>query len=702
MKQIENYYITGDITNLGLKVSFGKHIIFMDDVNLNTTVIDIKQKPDGDSISGNTNLNSTTYPNISSISNHNLDYIGSIIEGIFNQVIFKIRNLTINVEKYGTRLLGKQIIINPSSIDIRCKIRHLEIITTLFGNLAIKLYKMTFNYQTNQEASLSHINMVSGKITLSSQETLPLLSNRGNGSTDLSFLTQLQCGFTQLLIYDTHLEVGIQLHQLQITKDLVSLKYIRLLDKLTLLLAVSEITFRQGRYLTLDNLSIDLNHRLINYLEKLVAILDILDNTYKPNIIHDTSTKTKINDQYTIIDDYVSSIENSKSSNLTGTSKLDNYVIKNNIDLSNITSQADEDYITSKCKSDNAENENDDLNVNIIKPMMVYKCKHIKLFIYDNDDKKCSYFHWQQIKYIKLTTSWNFTIKNFKIYDLTSNLWKNILYKIGTDTILTINANNGNNGNGWHLVNKHNVGQHIKNHYYLSIKLAKLAINLDELFIKKIHPVTERLNKSMFQISNYFSGDPVFILECMVSNINTTLSYKPRGLNLGNIIQGNTQELLRLGTIRDMELHFKNFIIHNKFGAGDLCKEIIVCLENELIKQGSLIISHVGILKQLFSPGLRATQVLSMNGSVVEKIQKYATHVSSDALELATRTSISIENVIDGLLGKEVTCSKLKSRKLLDTVDLNIVVRGITMTLLKIQSVVDPKQRARNKMRYGN
>ena len=90
-----------------------------------------------------------------------------------------------------------------------------------------------------------------------------------------------------------------------------------------------------------------------------------------------------------------------------------------------------------------------------------------------------------------------------------------------------------------------------------------------------------------------------------------------------------------------------------------------------------------------------------MEGNILDKAKKYARFVSSDALELASRTTISIETAIETVLGKTDNNSKLQKRKLLENIDLCIILKGITMSLLNLQHTIDPKQRDRNKMRYG-
>jgi len=326
---------------------------------------------------------------------------------------------------------------------------------------------------------------------------------------------------------------------------------------------------------------------------------------------------------------------------------------------------------------------------NNTKPTFTYNTNKIELLLYDLCDKKCVKLIWYNIKYLQLLNlNWNFYIRNLKIQDVTNSFWKHICYTLDNTNVIEINAT-------------HRRGV-FNNPYVLDIKPSKLALNIDELFLKQLFPIIELIQETCSYLDNIFTGEPIFIIQCLINRVCIILSYKPRGLNIGNIIRGQSIELLRLGTIRDMELNFINIMIKNSFGVGDLCKLLLVDLEKKLVSQGSIIIGHVGILKQLFSPGLRAFQFLNTDDKLLIRCKKYTRHVSSDILELASRSSISIETLIDTVFGKSDNESKLKSRRLFDTIDINMIVRGVSISILHIQHIIDPNQKLRNTMRYGN
>ena len=653
----------------------------MNDVTLDIKMIsDIAHDPNI-SIVTDTDYDIVSYPFFDTNPDNNLDYISNLIENIFNRIRFKISNIAINDKIYNSTINCNNVVIKPSQDTIYFYFKSIKISTTLPIKLNIILYNIKFKYHNCEKYTSYHINILSAKVVLASQDIISICNNQASSPCNFDIFKMFRCSVNNLFIYDNDLNIALQVHYLSHTSKSTHIKYLRLLDKTNTLGVVSGIWIIKYRYFIINQIVINISKKIINYVEQFLLLVDII-LTKQSNIIQDNNTKTSINDEFHIIENYVDHtvtyvdrLDNRSDiiSNAPISTLVNNISIKNNI----ISAYFNTEYIEDK--------EFDKL------PDNVYRCGQIRLNISDGVNNKSSILQCHNISYREFTNDyWLFNINDFKIVDLTSNLWKNILYKTGIDNLVEIKANYKNTGNN----------------YYLVVNVAKIVINVDELYLKKISPLIKsinHINDIISNITNHFNkGEPLFIMECIVNHINTVLSYKPRGINLGNIIRGNTQELVRMGTIRDMELNFSNFTITNKFGISDLLDEILACLETELTKQGSLIIGHIGILKQIFSPGLRAGQVLNMKGTFLDKLHKYASHVSSDALELATRTSISIETVIDGLLGNDITTSKLKERKLLDTIDVNIIVRGITLSLLRLQSIVDPKQQARNKMRYGD
>ena len=55
-------------------------------------------------------------------------------------------------------------------------------------------------------------------------------------------------------------------------------------------------------------------------------------------------------------------------------------------------------------------------------------------------------------------------------------------------------------------------------------------------------------------LTDLFKTEPQFIIQCIVNNIKTIVSYKPTNLNLANVLRGRCEEIIKMGTIRDMEM----------------------------------------------------------------------------------------------------------------------------------------------------
>ena len=113
----------------------------------------------------------------------------------------------------------------------------------------------------------------------------------------------------------------------------------------------------------------------------------------------------------------------------------------------------------------------------------------------------------------------------------------------------------------------------------------------------------------------------------------------------------------------------------------------------------------MGLLKQLFSPAIRANQVMKMDGNFIKKTNIYCKKVGYDLLGLLTKTSIGIENMIDSTVcdkknNIDQPISKL-NRSVSDIkYDCNILFKSITMGLLIIQQIIDPEEANKCKLRY--
>ena len=660
-------------------------------------------------------------------NDNELDYIGNILDNIFSKLVFKIYQLRLREHNETNTCLIKNLLVKPSTDTIYLKSKYINIKLTTPLNIGIQLYKLDalFSYPNDDKPLIYRIKISSAKIEGHFKDCLDLMNIDRPISKETStchkpsdygnLFRHLQFNMDHLFIEAVDLKLAIQIDKINANKKQINITLIRLLDKRFVYGYICSTRLLERKHLSHKKVYLHLDKHLLEYFKKIFILINQKYPSSPTNFIEDSSSQTTISENFNIIEDYL----NQTGPIMSETQKnMMNRPLKTRI--GSINTNGDEvgdgigNDILQEANNSFIDDEYNTLDyvcddyfklINITKYQQKscqasynysYKSKNNKILVYDTDNKPCAKLVGNYFKYHILPSGcWTTTLSNIRLGDLTNSLWKNICYKIGNNPFISVKG-------------VHHEGQHSqlihpanKNSYYIDIKVEKFAINLDELFLKQFIPLIENVNKTISLLDNVFEGEPLFIIQCIVNHINTVISYKPRGLNVGNIINGNSQELIRLGTIRDMDMDFKDFTINNTFGVGELLQSILVNLEKELVVKGSLILGHVGILKQIFSPGLRANQVLNMNGTILQKAKKYATHVSSDALELASRTTISIETVLDTVLGKTNDTSKLQKRKLLENMNLSIIVKGITMSLLSLQTIIDPKQRDRNKMRYG-
>ena len=149
------------------------------------------------------------------------------------------------------------------------------------------------------------------------------------------------------------------------------------------------------------------------------------------------------------------------------------------------------------------------------------------------------------------------------------------------------------------IVLSHNVSGNINNlikSFNVNIDISKFAINLDDYFLNKLCPIISDLSHAFDILTDLFKTEPQFIIQCIVNNIKTIVSYKPTNLNLANVLRGCSEEIIKMGTIRDMEMGINRIIINNLFGIGELISSILLNIEKDLVKQGSTILLHIGFL----------------------------------------------------------------------------------------------------------
>ena len=330
-----------------------------------------------------------------------------------------------------------------------------------------------------------------------------------------------------------------------------------------------------------------------------------------------------------------------------------------------------------------------------------FKCKRCTIFIHG--EEPISKVNISEIEFNKMhNTDWSFTLTNLKILDLTESYWTHAFYK----SIF--------NQNLLHMKSSHKMLINGCNAQYITLNLADICFNIDELYIKNCLPILLLLSTSIDNLTTEINkkmnikDNNTYFISSLVSDVGIRLSYKSRGINFGRLIKGNSEEILRLGTIRDLIINFDNFSVNNVFSLTDLFTNILGNWERQLAFKSTTILSHIGCLKLLLSPTIKVIDIINLNDSVIGKLKKIVKTLSWDVLEFVTRTTVGLETIYESAIGDKDDESKfskspqnLKESYLMAYENKNSIRKSIRYGLIGLQSTIDSKQGYHNKMRYG-
>ena len=149
-------------------------------------------------------------------------------------------------------------------------------------------------------------------------------------------------------------------------------------------------------------------------------------------------------------------------------------------------------------------------------------------------------------------------------------------------------------------------------------------------------------------------------------------------------------------------------MIENTFSLAEIFTQVLVELERQIANQHRILIGHIGILKLIISPTLKCQDFIYGKKPILHKCKDTIKGLSSDLIEIATRTTVGLETFYDKISGKNETVSKYsnspqsikESYRLLRTKKKMNISQYVTIGLLGIQSSLNPKQAYLNKMKY--
>ena len=293
---------------------------------------------------------------------------------------------------------------------------------------------------------------------------------------------------------------------------------------------------------------------------------------------------------------------------------------------------------------------------------------------------------------------WAFSIYRGYLRDFTESYWDYAFHQVDPDTpLLSLTSI------------KHQVGNVASQS--LNLFVSDIALNIDELLIHKIAPEIKTRVLIVNNILECFSTQIGYFTDCRVNSLETFVSYKPRGVHLGKLMDGETQQLLRLGTTRDVKLTFPAVDIAYAYGMGDFVNQIGDRWLNTVANKGLFIFSQVGILRHILAPLFRTEKIVQSKGKggLKSRVVGYAKEMANDTLEVATRATVALGSTIEQLQGSKKSFSKFADaptdfyqglEKASHHFKKGKLTQGITTTLLGIQNSLNPAQAIRMRKRY--
>ena len=342
-------------------------------------------------------------------------------------------------------------------------------------------------------------------------------------------------------------------------------RHFNLYDKNNSYLKIQQISIN-NKLKNIDNIYILINDKLISIIDTFRTICNCYFTKNKPLLIKQFK-QNKI-------------IENHNSNNNI---KLDDYIIINNtIPIKKIVNKI--------------------ININKIVIDFYNKEKLFNISIID-------------IKYILYKDKSNYyRIRDVCIRDLTDKKWDYILYKEDIKNFIEISIKQVDNESNCDV-------------YDIYIKPSNIIINLDEYCLKKSLPLFKNIHKLLDKIINFLPNTPIYIKNTIIRENIIIFSYKPRDINIKNIIKGNTKEFIKIGAIHDYNIKFKELRFNNMYSFGDLFRKIFITYEKNILKKGVDILLHNEKLKLLLSPFRHISKINETN------ILDYFKNISIDIVD---------------------------------------------------------------------
>ena len=555
--------------------------------------------------------------------NGDLDFISSINFNISQEYInYNLENLNIPIN--GEITIKKLVY---SKEDNYCSIEEIILNTYISKKQNIEVKKSIFDFITNQINNIIEYNIKNLVLNIKKVSwvyTDIFKIDITINDLNINKLIEIDIGDLKMVFSSNNyikfdnIKCILSLNNLEIDK-------IILLDILNLDISIEPIFLlflkklkyqqKQIKSKTLEIIDVNIQYLNLKFLELSYIILDLQIKNNFSNIFIANQTVYNKNINYI-------KLSNFKYNNDFILDSIDILFDENCYNILINILEFIESFIDKPIVKDSIKNEyilldninNNDYEMNILEKKLdkkiINKLKIGNINIQFNNKIPILNINIERIKIINYNdNSQYFRIFNINIRDLTEKKWDYILYKSNNNNFLEICLHNISNKS-----------------FNLSININDFILNIDQYCLKLILPLINNLLEEIPRVLKLIPNKQLIINKVQSTSFSIIISYKPRGINLVKMIQGDVKELLHLGSIHDFTINLPQQSIYNCEDIGDAYGKIMINLLKIFEKKAIFFILKNENLKMIMLPFNHLTTEMDL--------KKYFKNISIDLLEI--------------------------------------------------------------------
>lgn len=156
----------------------------------------------------------------------------------------------------------------------------------------------------------------------------------------------------------------------------------------------------------------------------------------------------------------------------------------------------------------------------------------------------------------------------------------------------------------------------------------------------------------------FVSGDEGLFNKVELNSFTVILSYRPKYINYGNLVNGRVSELFKLKNIRDLPLRFKAHVIVNEI----TLNTVLMCwLEDILNLNLNRIVFSGGSLEVLYNIAVNTLNIVKMKKGERGTVRNLGKMATRDFLNLTSRSVMKVQTVMEKLTRKKSAGSSGRS-----------------------------------------